>query len=109
MPPIPTAIPGHNSEGSTKVTPCTASEIGVYIIPKDTQVLINVWSIQRNPQVWKDPSVFDPERFADSKWDFNGRDFDYFPFGSGRRICAGISMANIMVNYALASLLHSFD
>ncbi|GLJ29858.1 hypothetical protein SUGI_0590140 [Cryptomeria japonica] len=84
-------------------------EIGGYLIPKDTQVLINVWSIQRNPQVWKDPSVFDPERFADSKWDYNGRDFDYFPFGSGRRSCAGISMANIMVNYALASLLHSFD
>ncbi|GLJ29863.1 hypothetical protein SUGI_0590210 [Cryptomeria japonica] len=84
-------------------------EIGGYIIPKDTQVLINVWSIQRNPKAWKDPLVFDPERFADSKWDYNGRDFDYFPFGSGRRICAGLSMANRMVHYALASLLHSFD
>lgn len=84
-------------------------EIGGHIIPKDTQVLINVWSIQRNPKVWKEPLLFDPERFSDSKWDYNGRDFDYFPFGSGRRICAGLSMAKIMVHYSLASLLHSFD
>ncbi|KAJ0968505.1 hypothetical protein J5N97_025422 [Dioscorea zingiberensis] len=44
-----------------------------------------------------------------SRWDFSGNDFRYFPFGSGRRICAGIPMAERIVGYALASLLHSFD
>ncbi|KAL3499493.1 hypothetical protein ACH5RR_038586 [Cinchona calisaya] len=33
----------------------------------------------------------------------------YIPFGSGRRVCAGIPLAERMVMYILASLLHSFD
>uniref|UniRef100_A0A0D6QU77 Cytochrome P450 n=1 Tax=Araucaria cunninghamii TaxID=56994 RepID=A0A0D6QU77_ARACU len=84
-------------------------DIGGYLIPKGTQVLVNVWKIQRNPQVWKDPLVFDPERFVDGKMGYNGRDFDYLPFGSGRRICAGISMGALIIHYTLASFLHSFD
>ncbi|KAL7165169.1 hypothetical protein ACSBR2_040946 [Camellia fascicularis] len=38
-----------------------------------------------------------------------GADFNYFPFGSGRRMCAGIAMAERMFLFSLASILHSFD
>ncbi|KAJ6946465.1 flavonoid 3'-monooxygenase CYP75B137-like [Populus alba x Populus x berolinensis] len=48
-------------------------------------------------------------RFLNSKFDYSGNDFNYFPFGSGRRICAGIAMAERMFLYFLATLLHSFD
>ncbi|KAL4602491.1 hypothetical protein ACB092_10G056500 [Castanea dentata] len=48
-------------------------------------------------------------RFLDGKWDYSGSDFSYFPFGSGRRICAGIAMAERMMMYSLATLLHSFN
>ena len=41
--------------------------------------------------------------------DYSGNDFNYFPFGSGRRICAGTAMAERMVIYSLATLIHSFD
>ncbi|KAK7849696.1 7-ethoxycoumarin o-deethylase [Quercus suber] len=58
---------------------------------------------------WENPLNFDPERFLKSKWDYSGSDFNYFPFGSGRRICAGTAMAERMVMYSLATLLHSFD
>eukprot|EP01018_Ginkgo_biloba_P016265 Gb_21485 [translate_table: standard] len=34
---------------------------------------------------------------------------DNTPFGSGRRICPGLPLANRMVHFVLASLLHSFD
>lgn len=44
-----------------------------------------------------------------AKFDFSGNDFNYFPFGSGRRMCAGIGMAERMVLFSLASLLHTFD
>ncbi|KAL6280071.1 hypothetical protein ACE6H2_016952 [Prunus campanulata] len=47
--------------------------------------------------------------FLDSKWDYSGRDFTYLPFGSGKRICIGIAMAERMVMHLLATLLHSFD
>ncbi|XP_073107217.1 flavonoid 3',5'-hydroxylase 2-like [Elaeis guineensis] len=89
-------------------SPCL---VGGYTIPEGSRVFVNVWAIHRDPLLWEDPLEFKPERFLDSnnKWDFSGNDFNYFPFGSGRRICAGISMAERMVGYLLASLLHSFE
>ncbi|KAL5728117.1 hypothetical protein ACHQM5_001239 [Ranunculus cassubicifolius] len=72
-------------------------------------VFINVWAIHRGLTIWDNPSEFDPERFLAGKWDYSGSDFKYFPFGSGRRICAGIVMAERMFIYELATLLHSFD
>ncbi|KAJ4910142.1 hypothetical protein Rs2_04763 [Raphanus sativus] len=84
--------------------------VGGYTIPKDTKVFINVWSIQRDPNVWENPTEFCPERFLDNKsCDFSGTDYSFLPFGSGRRICAGIALAERMVLYTLATLLHSFD
>ena len=51
------------------------------------------------------------ERFLNdpSKFDFSGNDFKYIPFGSGRRICAGLPLAEKTLMYILASLLHSFE
>jgi len=83
--------------------------VGGYTIPKGSRVFINVWAIHRDPSIWEKPLEFDPTRFLDAKWDFTGNDFSYFPFGSGRRICAGIAMAERTVLYFLATLLHLFD
>ncbi|XP_047271448.1 flavonoid 3'-monooxygenase CYP75B137 isoform X2 [Capsicum annuum] len=89
--------------------PSETCAVGGYTVPKGSRVFINVWAIQRDPSIWKNPTEFHPERFLDGKWDYSGNDFSYFPFGSGRRICAGIAMAERMFMYSLASLIHSFD
>ncbi|KAL5728115.1 hypothetical protein ACHQM5_001237 [Ranunculus cassubicifolius] len=89
--------------------PTSSCPIGGYIVEKGTRVFINVWAIHRDPTIWNNPSEFDPERFLTGKWDYSGSNFSYFPFGSGRRICAGIAMADRMFMYELATLLHSFD
>ncbi|KAE8670852.1 hypothetical protein F3Y22_tig00112050pilonHSYRG00001 [Hibiscus syriacus] len=47
--------------------------------------------------------------FIDSSLDFRGRDFEYIPFGGGRRICSGMPLAVRMVHLMLASMIHSFD
>ncbi|GMJ06152.1 cytochrome P450, family 706, subfamily A, polypeptide 4 [Hibiscus trionum] len=86
--------------------PCT---VGGYDIPKGSRVFINAWAIHRDPSIWENPLEFNPSRFLNSQWDFSGSDFSYFPFGSGRRNCAGIAMAERMVLYLVATLLHSFD
>ncbi|KAL3499744.1 hypothetical protein ACH5RR_038837 [Cinchona calisaya] len=83
--------------------------VGGYTIPKGARVFINVWAIHRDPNIWENPSDFRPERFLASKLDYSGNDFNYFPFGSGRRICAGTAMAERMFMFSLASLVHSFD
>uniref|UniRef100_A0A0E0C6N1 Cytochrome P450 n=1 Tax=Oryza meridionalis TaxID=40149 RepID=A0A0E0C6N1_9ORYZ len=93
-------------------SPSAASTVGGYHVPEGSRVFVNVWAIQRNPLVWNEPLEFNPERFAGDeghKWDFTGSQFDYFPFGSGRRICAGIAMAEKMTAYSVAMLLQAFD
>ncbi|GLT91002.1 hypothetical protein SLE2022_089120 [Rubroshorea leprosula] len=89
--------------------PSQTCTVGGYTIPKGSRVFVNVWAIHRDPSIWENPLEFNPDRFLNSNWDFSGSDFRYLPFGSGRRICAGIAMAERMVLYSLATLLHSFD
>lgn len=80
-----------------------------YTIPKDSQVLVNVWAIGRDPMYWKDPLTFKPERFLESSLDFKGNDFEFLPFGAGRRICPGLPMAAKHVPLVVSSLIHFFD
>lgn len=80
-----------------------------YFIPKDTQVLVNAWAIGRDPDAWVDPLVFKPERFLGSKIDYKGQNFEFIPFGSGRRICAGMLLAHRFLHLGLATLLHRFN
>ncbi|XP_010455670.1 PREDICTED: flavonoid 3'-monooxygenase-like [Camelina sativa] len=90
--------------------PTETAVVGGYTVPKNTKIFINAWSIQRDPNVWENPTEFRPERFLDDKsCDFNGTDYRFLPFGSGRRICAGIALAERMVLYTLATLVHSFE
>ncbi|BFG31490.1 hypothetical protein CerSpe_177640 [Prunus speciosa] len=89
--------------------PSETCTVGGYTIPKGSRVLVNAWAIHRDPSNWEDPLDFDPDRFLHGKWDYSGSDFKYLPFGSGRRICAGTAMAERIVVYTLATLLHSFD
>ncbi|PHT92618.1 hypothetical protein T459_00500 [Capsicum annuum] len=60
--------------------------------------------------VWESPLEFQPERFLNStNLEYAGNNMNYLPFGSGRRICAGLPLAEKMLMFVLASLLHSFD
>ncbi|KAL6182022.1 hypothetical protein ACLB2K_043445 [Fragaria x ananassa] len=90
---------------------CTT--IGGYQIPKGSTVFLNVLAIHRDSSVWDNPLEFRPQRFLNTdpsnSFDYQGNKFQYLPFGSGRRICAGIPLAERMIIYASASLLHSFD
>lgn len=84
-------------------------DIGGYTIPKDAQVFVNVWSIGRDSTLWKNPTMFSPERFLGSNIDVKGQNFELAPFGAGRRICPGLLLANRMLLLMLGSLINSFD
>lgn len=44
-----------------------------YLIPKDTQVIVNAWAIARDPEAWEDPLSFGPARFLGSDLEYKGK------------------------------------
>ncbi|XXG76077.1 hypothetical protein AAC387_Pa08g0505 [Persea americana] len=84
-------------------------EVMDYTVPKGSRVMVNVWAIGRDPKVWKDPLTFSPERFLNSSVDYKGNDFEFTPFGAGRRICPGLPLGSRVVELIIASLIHTFD
>ncbi|KAL6846499.1 hypothetical protein ACP4OV_023947 [Aristida adscensionis] len=82
--------------------------VGGHDIPAGTRVLVNVWTITRDPTLWDAPEEFRPERFVGSKIDVKGQDFELLPFGSGRRMCPGYTLGLKVIQVSLANLLHGF-
>lgn len=82
--------------------------VGGYRIPRGTMLLANIWGIQNDPKVWKEPRKFLPERFeVGVEGERDGLRF--LPFGSGRRGCPGEGIALRMTGLVLGSLIQCFD
>ncbi|XP_047948942.1 ferruginol synthase-like [Salvia hispanica] len=84
-------------------------KIGDYIIPQHSKIFVNAWAIGRVSSIWPNPSLFEPERFLNNNMGFKGQDFEFIPFGSGRRMCPGLPLADRMLSLLLGSILHNFE
>lgn len=85
------------------------AEVGGYHIPAKTRVIINSWAIGRDKNSWEDPDSFKPSRFLkEGAPDFKGGNFEFIPFGSGRRSCPGMQLGLYALELAVAHLLHCF-
>ncbi|CAO2824750.1 unnamed protein product [Amaranthus hypochondriacus] len=80
-----------------------------YDIGANTQVIINAWAIQRDSSYWDNADEFYPERFLHCLVDFKGQDFEFIPFGAGRRGCPGMAFGLADAEFMLATLLLHFD
>ncbi|MEX2554878.1 MAG: cytochrome P450 [Actinomycetota bacterium] len=78
-------------------------EVGGFEIPRRATVVISPYVVHRNPAVWKDPDVFDPERFLPGAAAGRPRSA-YLPFGAGRRMCVGAGFA-MMEGTLLAAMI----
>ncbi|GMH29639.1 hypothetical protein Nepgr_031482 [Nepenthes gracilis] len=85
--------------------------ISGYHVRAGTRLFVNIHKIHRDPHVWSDPGEFRPERFLTTHKhvDVRGQNFELIPFGSGRRICPGISFSLQIMMFTLANLLQAFE
>lgn len=90
-------------------------QVDGYDIPANSTIMISTWAIGRDPNYWDNALEYKPERFlfsdepGKSKIDVRGQYYQLLPFGSGRRSCPGASLALLVMQATLASLIQCFD
>ncbi|KAF9444943.1 cytochrome P450 [Macrolepiota fuliginosa MF-IS2] len=86
-----------------------ADEYDGYYIPKGTFVMGNAWTILHDPEFYKDPHEYIPDRFIkDGELDRTVRD-PSVAFGFGRRICPGRFFSDNSVFILIAHVLTVYD
>jgi cytochrome P450 len=81
--------------------------IGGYHVPANYNILIPVYQMHRDPDIWEDPLRFDPERFRKGQLKDKHR-FAYFPFGGGPRLCIGNNFALMEMQIVVAMMVTRF-
>ncbi|EEF48745.1 premnaspirodiene oxygenase [Ricinus communis] len=85
------------------------TKINGYDVYPKTKVLVNIWAISRDPNIWSEADKFKPERFLNSSLDYKGNYLEFAPFGSGKRVCPGMTLGITNLELILAKLLYHFD
>ncbi|XP_056264467.1 cytochrome P450 3A27-like [Pseudoliparis swirei] len=83
-------------------------KIGGITIPKDMVVIVPVYALQRDPDLWPQPEEFRPDRFSKQNKP-SIEPYAYMPFGVGPRNCLGMRMALLMVKLALVDILRNYS
>ncbi|KAM9210120.1 cytochrome P450 3A8-like [Dugong dugon] len=83
-------------------------EINGVIIPKGTVVIVPVFVLHRDPELWPEPEKFLPERFSKENKD-NIDPYVYLPFGTGPRNCIGMRFALMNMKLAVIRVLQEFS
>nr|XP_043638519.1 cytochrome P450 93A3-like [Erigeron canadensis] len=80
-----------------------------YHIPANSTVFVNVWALGRDPDYWENPLEFIPERFIDNEVDMKGQHYNLLIFGTGKRMCPGMSFALQMLPATLGPMIQCFE
>ena len=102
-PPAPLSVPRESTQ---------PSQVMGHNFPAQTRLIINLFAIHRDPDVYENPDTFNPDRFVKHPEVDHTAMYDSYqlmPFGAGRRMCPGYHLGDVMVHLMLANLLHSFD
>lgn len=79
--------------------------IGGYAVPAGSVAAASIYLVHRRPDLWPDPTRYDPSRFVGKKVDPT----HYFPFGGGVRRCLGMAFASYEMKIVLATIVSRVD
>jgi cytochrome P450 len=78
-------------------------QLGSFFVPAGTEIYISPYLIQRSPNLWEVPEIFDPERMAPDQA-INRHELSLCPFGAGPRNCIGESLARAEIQIHLMTI-----
>ncbi|CAH2273412.1 Cytochrome P450 1A5 [Pelobates cultripes] len=103
----------HSSYLPFTIPHCTTEDtvLNGYFIPKGICVLVNQWQVNHNPEIWKDPFLFNPDRFLSADGTtLNKNNIDnVLVFGLGKRRCLGEAIGRMEVFLFLTTLLQQMQ
>jgi cytochrome P450 len=82
-------------------------EVLGYRYPKDTMTIQYIYGVHHDPDLWPDPSRFDPSRFSQDKTK-DQIPYSYLPFGGGPRLCIGNQFAMLEMLLVLSHVSRQF-
>ncbi|KAI3844111.1 hypothetical protein MKW92_023153 [Papaver armeniacum] len=81
--------------------------INGYTIPKGWTVMVVPSAVQMNPDMFKDPLIFNPYRWNDPAYPIPPKSF--IPFGGGSRNCSGAEFSRAVMSVFLHVLVTKFS
>lgn len=79
-----------------------------YRVEAGSLMAVGIYALHRDPSLWDDPLVFDPDRFGPER--SKGRDrWQFIPFAGGTRSCIGEHFATLEATLALATIIRSIE
>lgn len=83
-------------------------EVGGYRVEAGTLLAVGIYALHRDPALWADPLVFDPDRFSPENSKNRDR-WHFIPFAGGARSCIGEHFARLETTLALATIVRATE
>ncbi|OQV00131.1 hypothetical protein CLAIMM_05669 [Cladophialophora immunda] len=86
------------------------------LLPKGSDIIVNIYGLHRDPSRFPDPETLNLDNFVnkpgladDYSHAANYNERDHYAYGTGRRLCPGIHVAERALFVAVAKILWAFD